>query len=795
MLHILFQIFIYPVELLLESIFCFFEKFTGAFWISFCLLALASGIIKQLFFNKKKIILSALGQILFLAGDIIFVFDLSSYKEQLKIGIGIFLFVLFSVFFYIFRFHFLKYIKEPRRFFNIISAVAGTLILLISIILGQFSGTNRIAAILCLFVIGFIPSGLSAFSKKHSFSKLASVKNELLQQNPSLSVLYSLLFLMTFLLGIMIPESVLVSSPMEFVGNTYTPYTLLADNAFLYLGVFPVWGSLLFWIHGNDFRKKYIIVLWISAMVMLLNYCCFGMRNALVSDALRYTGGFGISKWKQILNLMAILVAIVLCLFMYAKNLTSVRFITITLCFAFLALSGTNLIQISNEMEGTSKLKFEEYEPIIPLSENGRNVLILMLDGEVGGNLPLFVTEYPELNQMFDGFTYYPNTISYACCSQMAQPALFGGYEYTPPQFNKRSGETIRAKYDESMRVLPTVFSEQGYHVTLADMTESNETVFSDLEDVTYLRMQGKYMGDDVYYLLEASEASIKHHFCMYSWMKVFPDIIQRFIYDDGEYLKSLSNEGSVHSLLFCENYALLNNLPSFSDIKSDGNNLAILNFEVSHEPCALNIDGYVPDLVSTVEKDSGIRKKPDGSEFILKDEDIIRKYHVDMSSILRVGEYMNYLKKMGVYDNTRIIVVADHGMYFREFDELNINEDFYAGKANPILMVKDFADERESEEGITTSWEFMTNADVPLLVMDGIVENPINPYTNQPMSNIAKYQGPQVITWSSNFDINNNDGYTWNTDDNKWWSVHDNIYEKQNWEFVAEGTVKMGLE
>jgi arylsulfatase A-like enzyme len=36
--------------------------------------------------------------------------------------------------------------------------------------------------------------------------------------------------------------------------------------------------------------------------------------------------------------------------------------------------------------------------------------------------------------------------------------------------------------------------------------------------------------------------------------------------------------------------------------------------------------------------------------------------YHSNMATMLRVGEWMDYLKEQGVYDNTRIIIVADHG-------------------------------------------------------------------------------------------------------------------------------------
>jgi len=91
--------------------------------------------------------------------------------------------------------------------------------------------------------------------------------------------------------------------------------------------------------------------------------------------------------------------------------------------------------------------------------------------------------------------------------------------------------------------------------------------------------------------------------------------------------------------------------------------------------------------------------------------------------------------------------------------------------------MVKDF-----NATGFTTSDEFMTNADVPSLALEGVIDNPVNPFTGQPITTDAKNEEEMLVTASANWRTGDNDGYTFNTSDAPWYSVHDDIYDRDNW-------------
>ena len=93
--------------------------------------------------------------------------------------------------------------------------------------------------------------------------------------------------------------------------------------------------------------------------------------------------------------------------------------------------------------------------------------------------------------------------------------------------------------------------------------------------------------------------------------------------------------------------------------------------------------------------------------------------------------------------------------------------------------MVKDF-----NSTGFSTSDSFMTNADVPSLALEGIMDNAVNPYTGKTINQEAKHS-LQYVTTSHNNRINNGDEYAFDTSDGKWYTVNTDIFNHDNWEEV----------
>ncbi|MCR5633036.1 MAG: hypothetical protein K6F60_06035, partial [Eubacterium sp.] len=137
--------------------------------------------------------------------------------------------------------------------------------------------------------------------------------------------------------------------------------------------------------------------------------------------------------------------------------------------------------------------------------------------------------------------------------------------------------------------------------------------------------------------------------------------------------------------------------------------------------------------------------------------------------------------------DNTRIIIVSDHGyslnfkndlVYHLTFDDNSV-ELYDMLAAHSTLLVKDY-----NSSGFVTDESFMTNADVPTLATKGIIDNPINPFSGKEINSDEKNEKDVKVIYTSTWHTNDNNGYTFNK--SHWFSVHDNIFDNQNWNYLG---------
>ena len=176
-----------------------------------------------------------------------------------------------------------------------------------------------------------------------------------------------------------------------------------------------------------------------------------------------------------------------------------------------------------------------------------------------------------------------------------------------------------------------------------------------------------------------------------------------------------------------------------------------------------------------------------DGKTLNMENALQIIHYQTNMATMIQLGNWFDYLRENGVYDNTRIILVSDHGSQQYQSDDLIVNTgnggslslDYYY----PLLMVKDFG-----SEGFTTSDEFMTNADVPTLAVDSLIEKPVNPFTGKLITNEEKFAHDQFVILSGKYDIKENNGCTFLP--SAWAAVGNGIWDTESWTFYNEEVV-----
>ena len=146
-----------------------------------------------------------------------------------------------------------------------------------------------------------------------------------------------------------------------------------------------------------------------------------------------------------------------------------------------------------------------------------------------------------------------------------------------------------------------------------------------------------------------------------------------------------------------------------------------------------------------------------------------------------------DYTVKNNVYDNTRIIIVSDHGYCLYQFEDLINGQmtEYYKDVQNfyPLLLVKDFGSTEFAESDV-----FMTNADVPTLATQGVIDSPTNPFTGKKFDNGEKTAHDQYVIMSKEWDVENNNGNTFLP--SSWASITINLWNKQNWKFYEKAVI-----
>lgn len=687
--------------------------------------------------------------------------------------------------FSLFKNIFTKFVKNPKKIIAAVLLAAGLLDAIYVIFFSKRSSTFNLFA-LSLAVVCILPFVFTVINSKKKAKSESDEKNNLKSVN---AVFYSSLTAVFLLVAIVIPVNVVKTSPVDFISTSYGPFGLIFRIISIFLGLFFVWINIFYLFSSEKIKKVFSVAAGMAAVIFPVNYFFFGRKLGIISSFLVYLHHPKFSAAQMAVNTLIVVAAAAVALIIglkkadWLKRICQIAAVT----FAVTAIAGMVSIEKTLAFEGHPERNRAEtateakVDKIIPLSKNGKNVIVLMLDRALSGYMPYMIEEKPELVEMFDGFTYYPNTISFGSSTILGSPSLFGGYEYTPIEINKRIDETVTEKQNEALTVLPKLFSDNNYNVTVCDPPFAGYkevpdlSIYDNYEGIKAYHTIGTYSGKDKSKYNSLYEPQQIRSFVFYCLMKSMPIATQNILYQNGVYWSTGVFAPTIAS--FLDSYTVLSNLESLTDISSgDDDNLLLMKNKATHEPIILEEPDYIPSINARLPADN-IKKAADGSELDLSNLDHMRHYHCNISSLLRLGEWFDYLREQGVYDNTRIIIVADHGFDLGQFDYMKLSNGVNVETLNPLLLVKDF-----NSKGFNVSDEFMTNADTPSLALKDIIDNPVNPFTGKFIDNSAKTAHAQTITTSQESDNKDGQRKTLITDDGEWWNVQDNIFDVNNW-------------
>lgn len=326
-----------------------------------------------------------------------------------------------------------------------------------------------------------------------------------------------------------------------------------------------------------------------------------------------------------------------------------------------------------------------------------KNFIIIVADSISATEFNKILSESPKYAEVFEDFTYYSDTMSVYTLTHNSIPLILTGevYKHELPY-----GQFCTNAYNNSP--LFSALEERNYDINLyvqSNIFWAGERNFDIKNSESCYDSEMKLDIDSM---------------CRYIFFKFAPYTLKRF--SDIENTKAFSNMGI--DAYDWDNHSFITMIRENPQIEKQERNV----FQAIHTMGAHHPFNYDENVNLSV-----------GSTY----NDMIK------ASITTVKAYIDRLKANGLYDNTAIIVMADHGYtdYYSDYRDVY----YEITRLNPILLIK----------GINEHHEFIKNDDIPVIqtdLLDAYMELLDGKKSTELFANIKNPRTRTAFTQGSNF-------------------------------------------
>jgi len=295
-----------------------------------------------------------------------------------------------------------------------------------------------------------------------------------------------------------------------------------------------------------------------------------------------------------------------------------------------------------------------------------QNVILLVVDTFQSTLFEELRAEHPELVSGFDGFTCYPDTVGGFPVTQPSVPLILTGtyYDNSVPYV-----EFVKTQFEQHS--IPTLLKKEGFQSDVYPMVPI--TVYltpASASNLKKIKFQLNFKKDDdlLARLVDAS------------WFQVSPQPIKKRLYNSGHWVlqawlasgKGVANSSKRRNkdMLFIEH------MEKAASLRPGPPVFKFYHWNGIHSPLTLNEELEPEDMP--------------------EERGSYKRQSIAMLKI--IDRFLGKLKAIGAYDNSLIIIVADHG-----FGPIGIHDpsrgqvlsdsfyknDLFMGAALPFLLVK----------------------------------------------------------------------------------------------------------
>lgn len=329
----------------------------------------------------------------------------------------------------------------------------------------------------------------------------------------------------------------------------------------------------------------------------------------------------------------------------------------IMICIVLVQIVTLGILCFTTEgLESKNSAAFLDKNEYAYSSKN--NVIVLLLDMY---DSQVFQTIYNEKENeqyidMLDGFTYYPDTVGAYSLTFCAVPHILTGEKYLK---DKDMETYINESYKKSP--LLNKLQEEQYVINIY----TNEAVPTDQE---VYQMISNYLPEENSDIYVSSKRRLLSYLYRLVGIRYLPQPLKRYCWFYSAELWDLREVNYEDNLYALDNYMFNSGIDKMK-IDTDKNTFYFYHIEGMHSPCYYN-----ENFERTTENLS-----LEGLEGTIRN---------GKGMLVLVRHFIEQIKKLGIYDNCAIVILADHGGRFTgEMEEAGLTN------SNPLLMVKGFGE------------------------------------------------------------------------------------------------------
>jgi membrane protein insertase, yidC/oxa1 family len=616
---------------------------------------------------------------------------------------------------------------------------------------------------------------------------LKNIRNVLADAQSRFSLFLQSSIALLLFLGLTIPATTIASSPLEFINfeDILNPFTILFYTLVQSLGCL-FWLVCLYKLFRENVQKAFTFASIIILAVALINVFVFQDGYGSINNLLMFsdTGRIRHSLHELMVNLVVIgMTAVIIFAIVYSNRFMQfIDGIVKILILSFLVIPVVSSVTIYKEFHSMKSVENAVSAPkrAYRISKTGKNIFIFMLDRSMNFFIDPVFENAEIVKKEYTGFTVFENSIAFGTSTNFSTPSLFGGYEYTPENIDKRSNELLVDKHNEALSVLPRLFSEHNWNVSFTDPSWLNYAWIPDLSIFAKYNMIAKNIdGNGLYtqkFLIKNNVQSmhqskiygIRRNMLYFSLFKILPIEVRRIFYAEGMY----GGVGiPIYSAPFMNAYSAIENLTEEVEFVESKNCINIIVNNLTHEPPK-------KETIQMIGKDFLI---PLAKRYCLN-ETTEEHFYVNYLAHESCAKFFKFLKDNNCWDNSRIIIIGDHGrdpMRTRDMKFIAdfANTGFSPDASIPLIMMKDF----NSEGTLKKDYTFMTLADIPALTTKNLSsELQKNPFSGKDFLETENKTVVKIITagnWHANHQLKSTQ-----FEDAEWAFVKENVYVPSNW-------------